>query len=331
MTNNLFPTTRQRKLEWLRRKKAREMGNALKTFPVPESLKQPPFTYPPHDVSEGIETSFLRYTQTNVIPRSSAVYLPILWTNNYHKQRQGTSFSNLVAVPEVGSFLKTLDPSVQYFTVSQGAEGIYEELPDNVFVFSAGGVGDCALPLVCSPHPPLDNPRTMLASFMGELAPCGPRITDVPLRRSSSDPNGAGTRVRQKMVGTFKDLPNCKIAPWNKDMSIYRDLMSRTKYGLCPRGYGKTSFRLYEMFSMGVVPVYIYDDPWLPYADEIDWSFFCVLCPEQEIDFLPYKLSHLSESWRQRALRVGASLFENYFTTGGVCRQIAKIVGTNWQ
>jgi len=330
MADNLLLTVKQRKLEWLRLKRERELREGMRTFPVPSSLQRDPHQYPSHDVSEGIETSFLRYTRAERIA-SSAVYLPILWTNNYHHQRKQSSISNLVAVPEVEKFLETLDPTVQYFTVSQGAEGIYEELPDNVFVFSAGGVGDCPIPLVCSPHPPLENPKTVLASFMGEFAPCGPRITDAPLHRSSSDPNGAGTRVRKKMIDVFKDLPNCKIARWEADMANYRDLMSRTKYGLCPRGYGKTSFRLYEMFSMGVVPVYIYDDPWIPYADELDWSLFCVLCPEREIDFLPYKLSHLSEAWYNRAIRVGSSYFENYFTTSGVCRQIAKMVEKNWQ
>ena len=320
----------QQKRDYLRKKEVARMAEQMQTLPTPESLRRPSYRYPPHDISEGIELNFFRFAQIESIV-SRAVYLPIFWTNNYHHQRAGSSSSDLAAVPEVESFLKTLNPDVQYFTVSQGAEGVYEELPDNVFVFSAGGVGDCAIPLVCSPHPPLSNPKTVLASFMGEFAPCGPVVSDKPPRRSSSDPKGAGTRVRGKMIEVFKNLPDCVIAPWKEDMSLYRELMSKTKFGLCPRGYGKTSFRFYEMLTMGVVPVYIYDDPWIPYRDEIDWSLFCVMCPEYEIDFLPYKLSHITEAWYLRAVRIGGSHLERHFTTGGVCRQIARMVEENWR
>ena len=57
------------------------------------------------------------------------------------------------------------------------------------------------------------------------------------------------------------------------------ELMSRSVFALCPRGYGRTSYRMYEALQLGCIPVYIHDESWLPYADELDWREFAVLVP----------------------------------------------------
>ena len=46
----------------------------------------------------------------------------------------------------------------------------------------------------------------------------------------------------------------------------WEEVMTQSKASLCPRGFGRSSFRLYEVLSRGLVPVYLYDDvEWLPY------------------------------------------------------------------
>ena len=55
------------------------------------------------------------------------------------------------------------------------------------------------------------------------------------------------------------------------DTRRFVELMSRSVFALCPRGYGRTSYRMYEALQLGCIPVYIHDEPWLPYADELDW------------------------------------------------------------
>ena len=49
-------------------------------------------------------------------------------------------------------------------------------------------------------------------------------------------------------------------------------------------GYGKSSFRLYEILQLGSVPVYISDIHYLPWMDELDWNDFCVPVNADEIE-----------------------------------------------
>eukprot|EP00607_Mallomonas_marina_P006706 CAMPEP_0182438178 /NCGR_PEP_ID=MMETSP1167-20130531/85572_1 /TAXON_ID=2988 /ORGANISM="Mallomonas Sp, Strain CCMP3275" /LENGTH=90 /DNA_ID=CAMNT_0024631407 /DNA_START=429 /DNA_END=698 /DNA_ORIENTATION=- len=54
-------------------------------------------------------------------------------------------------------------------------------------------------------------------------------------------------------------LVRCKFGAseqWQQDMA-------NTKYNLCPRGFGRTSYRLAETIQIGRIPVYLYGDvPW---------------------------------------------------------------------
>ena len=45
----------------------------------------------------------------------------------------------------------------------------------------------------------------------------------------------------------------------------YEDYHIHSVFGLAPRGYGPTSFRLYETMQMDAVPIYISDVFWLPF------------------------------------------------------------------
>ena len=63
--------------------------------------------------------------------------------------------------------------------------------------------------------------------------------------------------------------------------------MQSSYFALCPRGYGVTSYRLYEAFEFGVVPVYISreDEYYLPFEDIVDWDKLCVFHdPDKEDD-----------------------------------------------
>ena len=312
----------------------------MKIATVPPNLQNLPTKYPPHNRDTGIENAFGTYVAMGEATGgidTRAIYLPILWTGNYQAQARGLGTTQLRAVPEAEAYLKTLDPAEQYFTIVQGADRIYEELPPNVFVLSAGGMGDEPLPLLCTPHPRLDRPRDLLASFMGQFSPGGPDEPAGSMRCSSSNPNGAGTRIRHKMREVFGGVVDCELLPWAEDIEKYREQAARSRFGLCPRGYGKTSFRLYEMFSMGTVPVYIYDDAWLPYKDKLErhptnlhWTDFCVFSHESELSTLPTFLAAIGDDWWNEARGLADALFDDYFTMDGCCRQIARMVEERW-
>jgi hypothetical protein len=264
--------------------------------------------------------------------KSERVYLPIYWMNNYHRQAATGIQSGFWGVDAVQKFLDgKLDSNTQYVSVVQNADGPYERLPSNLTLLGAGGTGDVPLPLVCHPHPRHECFRGITASFVGTVTCGGPLYHDRKPIRSSNNPKGIGTRIRQKMMQVF---PQWDPAFWLEervgwgyaDIRIFRDAMYHSRYALAPRGYGKTSFRLYEAMQLGCVPVYIYDDPWLPYADKLDWNTFAVLCHFSELDSLRDRLTQIDEAWRAYAVRLLIKLVPEFFSLGGITKQLPGII-----
>ena len=281
-----------------------------------------------------IEEHFAAYiTQKN----TNWTYLPIYWWNNAaagYIARKGGPFC---AVPEVQAFVDSL-PAGRYFTVSRGADGVYEQLPEGVVVFSAGGKGDVPIPHLAEIEQcimnPLDRTRDLLASFIGNIEAGGP-ITPRPIGRSSWDPDGAGARIRRRMRTIFAGEADCLVRSqivqsWTgtglRAHEDFCEVAKRSWFGLAPRGYGKTSYRLYEMIALGTIPVYIYDEPWLPYLDKLDWTEFAVLCYESEMDGLLGRLRAIPERERLRMIARGQELLPEYFTPDSVSEQILRYV-----
>ena len=43
-----------------------------------------------------------------------------------------------------------------------------------------------------------------------------------------------------------------------------------SKFALSPRGYGRSSFRIFECFELGTIPIYIWNDiNWLPFQKKV--------------------------------------------------------------
>ena len=57
----------------------------------------------------------------------------------------------------------------------------------------------------------------------------------------------------------------------------WQRIMRDSKFQLCPRGFGRTSYHVMESFQMGLIPIHVYSDvPWVPYADLFDKIGFVV-------------------------------------------------------
>jgi hypothetical protein len=122
-----------------------------------------------------------------------------------------------------------------------------------------------------TPGPIPDEKDALLFSFMGR----------------------AGNRTRERILG--KSHPRALIADTSaadffgspteeieRQKHRYAEVIARSKFVLCPRGAGPSSFRIFETMAAGRVPV-IVSDPWVPPAGP-DWENCAVFIPEKNVD-----------------------------------------------
>lgn len=77
----------------------------------------------------------------------------------------------------------------------------------------------------------------------------------------------------------------------------FRQILARSRFVLCPRGNGTSSFRLYETLAAGRVPVIISDD-WVAPSGP-DWHAFSLRWPERKVDDLVEWLEQRNVDWPQ--------------------------------
>lgn len=90
----------------------------------------------------------------------------------------------------------------------------------------------------------------------------------------------------------------------------YRETVGRSKFVLCPRGAGTSSFRLYETLAAGRVPV-VLSDNWTEPA-KIDWRSCSVRIPERETMTVPGRLEDLEGDW-PRMSAAALHAYEEWF------------------
>ena len=114
---------------------------------------------------------------------------------------------------------------------------------------------------------------------------------------------------------------------------MFRKLTSQSIFTLCPRGYGPTSFRLYESINLGSIPIYISDDFLLPYQDKIEWDKLALLIKHDDIDSIHEKVEKILNSNKHiEMLNYGRECNDKYFnmeyTSNYISEQI-QIFGTS--
>ncbi len=229
--------------------------------------------YPPFSL-DFFERHFFNYIQK--YPELLERYIPVFWTEINNMSYDINKLQTILdSLPQDGR---------RYFTIVQHADGIHNKL-QNTDVFFLGGKGDIPLALI------YDNPRifnhyasnekTIFCSFVGaNTHPCRVQMCNVLQGKPG---------VVLSIEGWTNKIPAHK-------QTEFLEFTSRSKFTLAPRGYGRTSFRLYEAFKLKSVPVYVYDDLLLPYTDIIDWNKLAVLVHVSQIPNLYSILSSISDS-----------------------------------
>jgi len=227
---------------------------------------------------------------------SDYIYLPIFWTSYYVTHDYANN------IDELYDWLSTLDKTKKYFTIVQYASGIYVKNFDlNILVFSAGGgglniknsstsrevtyyglnrhiffgnKGNYDLPLICLPlFPSINLNKDIFCSFMGRF-----------------DTH----KCRIDMKNILINNVNFKFFD-SINFEEYKNIINRSVFTLAPRGYGYTSFRIYEAIAGNSIPIYIWEDKKiLPYSDIINWDDIAVIINSNEISELPNILEKIN-------------------------------------
>ena len=268
------------------------------------------FRCPPHSNSgyDGpwVENNFYNYWISHRGNfDTTLVYLPIFWTDVC------VQYPDMYKTIE--TFLQTLDTSLQYFTVIQNSNGFDSlKIPENLSL-TLFAAGTNAYPSKYTIHPiPLlkkelrfhEGKRNTLVSFAGTV-------------KGFSDYKG----IRSKMVALMVEYG------WKLySGSQWEQVMGDSTFSLCPRGWGPTSFRLFECIQNGSIPIIIWDDTlFLPY--DLDWASFCVILHADDIETLGDVIKEISpEKIREMQNNMTAVryMFTQEYVSGYIHTEINK-------
>lgn len=141
----------------------------------------------------------------------------------------------------------------------------------------------------------------LLFSFVGSpTAPCRARLFEL---------EHADAIVEQVLDFMFWDAAS---PDYDGRKARYFDVLARSRFVLCPRGRGTSSFRLYETLAAGRVPVIISDEWVAPPGP--DWEACSLRWPEGRTDGLIEMLEERDRDW-QAMSAAAASTYGEYFAT----------------
>jgi len=226
--------------------------------------------YPPFKNGLYLEEYFLDFCikTTSLLKKT---YIPALWTNfqieHWFDERKGEMQDAL------NTWVQNNPPGKEgYFTVVQHDDGPKLQLPENTTIYGACS-GNIPIPLIyqdtnytlLNMNKKTFHEKEILCSFVGN-----------------------NTNYVRRLVLNNKILietPGFKIinsGGWSADVNqdlqkTFIETTINSKFALAPRGYGRGSFRFFECFLLGTIPIYVWDDlEWLPFKELIDYKRLCV-------------------------------------------------------
>lgn len=249
------------------------------------------------------------------------IFVATAGDQSYHRA-QRDEFLELVAADSVGRHHAVAEPgqadAVLFVDLHQHPDDRFlralrehrltRTCPERVFVYD-----ERDYPFFTFPGVYVSATRSMGSRFGGAV--CGGPYPRLPNRvTASSDPpkflfsfQGARTHpVRDHILqlrhsrAVLEDASSLDaVSGAGREVEAarlrYRDVVAASKFVLCPRGHGPSSFRLYETLHAGRVPVVI-SDSWVP-PPRIDWSTCAVRVREGDVDQIPRLLEGLEPAW----------------------------------
>jgi len=230
----------------------------------------------------------------------------------------------------IDTLQKSLRPDVAYITLANILFGLINPPPEksllqyermlhimktfpNVVVLGPGGYGHVPIPHLKQPEELLQKPffkpmakRDLLVSFMG-------RYETNSLRKKMK-------KIVEEEAKTLGVKVDMHVEFEAND--VWHQVAGNSKVSLCPRGSGRTSYRLFEILQLGLIPVHVYwDIPWLPYPDLYKNIGFST-----DLEGLPNLLKKINDMDLQELERMEErirSFKATHFTYEGVLNQIS--------
>ena len=281
----------------------------MKILDIPKEF-QPVYksTYPGYSSGKNMEEIFYDMIKNNKdLIHTDLIYIPVFWTSYYVTHNYANN------IQPIYNWLDTLDKSKKYFTIVQYASGIFiknENYKLDLMIFSAGGgglnvkgsssekqlkyygltrhifygnKGNYDIPLMCLPlFPSMNIKKDIFCSFMGRFDTHYCRI------------NMYNVLHKNEKFKLFKSV----------NFEKYKEILNRSIFTLAPRGYGYTSFRIYEAIMANSIPIYIWHDKKiLPFEDDINWEDFCIIIHNDDIEKLPEILDNVNITEKQKNLQ----------------------------
>jgi hypothetical protein len=240
--------------------------------------------------------------------------------------------------------LECLRPNVLYVTVVQNDDGFpandkrFQDLQSkfHITILSAGGYGHVPIPLLKQLEPTLDyeNSMSIPNSTTTRRVPVSNRTHGVSYVGSSVN---APRMLRQTMIQmltttttTTTTTKNPKLKPKGFGFHYgygtdWRSVMADSKFSLCPRGFGRTSYHLMETLQMGLIPIQVYltkDQSWIPYSKVLLRHNLTFATDLEGLPDLLAQLELLGDDQLEAMESKIVRLREAYFTWEGVMRHI---------
>ncbi|KAG7351575.1 hypothetical protein IV203_010935 [Nitzschia inconspicua] len=250
-------------------------------------------------------------------------YIPLTpaWTDIYVDGGYKTETNGSGAMELVTALRDVLRPNVIYITVCQNDDGFPGNDPHferiqrqyNILVLSSGGYGHVPIPLLKQPEYTVS--KTILRRAM--RVPVHKRRHFVSYVGSLHHAPDDMRRIMMMMDTIGYD--HYYYGRWK-----WRHMMYQSKFSLCPRGFGRTSYHVMETLQMGLIPIQVYIDddiPWMPYSSTIlsNISFTTSL---SNLPILIQQLKNMSDSEIDAIEHDIRRFIPDYFTYDGVWKQI---------
>lgn len=296
-------------------------------------------TYPPFKNGLYLEEYFLKRFFELKIP-TKRKYIPSLWTNFQIEGWFGSKKGEMQQ--QLHNWVKNYKAE-GYFTVIQYDDAALLQLPPNTLIYGACS-GDIPIPLIyedknntllLKPRKTFEE-KSILCSFVGSMTS-----------------NGVQPNVREEMKKVLSHSTFSKHLHFSegwtpavseKNKNLFVEITSDSKFALAPRGYGRSSFRFFEILQLGVIPIYVWNDKiWLPFYDmnlktltlnsmntaveldgvcqKINYDEFCIIIHVYELAQLEQRLSIIT-SVQYEAMLENYKKYQHLFTLEGMTQEI---------